>query len=39
LMRSPRGRVATRNAYLHFGLAAPAKTDLAGDLFADSESA
>jgi Holliday junction DNA helicase RuvB len=39
LMRSPRGRVATRNAYLHFGLAAPARTDLAGDLFADSESA
>jgi Holliday junction DNA helicase RuvB len=38
-MRSPRGRIATRNAYLHFGLAAPAKTDFAGDLFTDSEPA
>ncbi len=27
LMRTPRGRVATRHAYLHFGLAAPGATD------------
>jgi len=32
LMRSPRGRVATRSAYLHFGLKAPARVT-AGDLF------
>jgi len=25
LMRTPRGRVATRNTYLHFGLAPPAR--------------
>jgi Holliday junction DNA helicase RuvB len=28
LMRTPRGRVATVNAYLHFGLAAPKRTEL-----------
>ncbi len=33
LMRSPRGRVATRNAYLHFGLRAPARVDVPEDLF------
>jgi len=35
MMRTPRGRVATRNAWLHFGLAAPASTDIvqALDLF------
>jgi Holliday junction DNA helicase RuvB len=37
LMRTPRGRVATANAYQHFGLAAPKKTELLqpelGDLF------
>jgi len=33
LMRSPRGRVATRSAYLHFGLPAPVKVDSSGDLF------
>jgi len=27
LMRTPRGRVATINAYLHFGLAAPKRTE------------
>ncbi|TDJ47957.1 MAG: Holliday junction branch migration DNA helicase RuvB [Gammaproteobacteria bacterium] len=27
LMRTPRGRVATRRAYLHFGLQAPARPD------------
>ena len=37
LMRSPRGRVATRNAYLHFGLPVPARADVTGDLFADSD--
>jgi Holliday junction DNA helicase RuvB len=39
LMRSPRGRVATRSAYLHFGLAAPARGELSGDLFRDAGSA
>jgi Holliday junction DNA helicase RuvB len=34
LMRTPRGRIATRAAYLHFGLAAPRRAD-AADLFAD----
>ena len=33
LMRTPRGRMATRNAYLHFGLAAPAPAARAPDLF------
>ncbi len=33
LMRSPRGRVVTRNAYLHFGLPAPASGPPSGDLF------
>jgi len=33
MMRSPRGRVATRTAYLHFGLPAPAGGEPAGDLF------
>jgi Holliday junction DNA helicase RuvB len=27
MMRTPRGRVATRHAYLHFGLTIPARTD------------
>jgi Holliday junction DNA helicase RuvB len=35
LMRSPRGRIATRNAYLHFGLKAPARVEAPGDLFED----
>lgn len=39
LMRSPRGRVATRNAYLHFGLAVPARTEISGDLFSDTDPA
>jgi Holliday junction DNA helicase RuvB len=33
-MRTPRGRVATRAAYLHFGLKPPRRAD-APDLFAD----
>ncbi|VAW98725.1 Holliday junction ATP-dependent DNA helicase RuvB, partial [hydrothermal vent metagenome] len=33
LMRSPRGRVATRRAYLHFGLPAPVKVESDEDLF------
>ena len=39
LMRSPRGRVATRNAYLHFGLPAPALDKSVGDLFDSDEPA
>ncbi|MDH5766084.1 MAG: Holliday junction branch migration DNA helicase RuvB, partial [Gammaproteobacteria bacterium] len=39
MMRTPRGRVATANAYRHFGLIVPAKGQLAdqgsGDLFED----
>ena len=27
LMRTPRGRMATRNAYLHFGLRAPQRSE------------
>jgi Holliday junction DNA helicase RuvB len=34
LMRTPRGRMATRASYLHFGLNPP-KTGDAPDLFAD----
>ncbi|MDJ0699274.1 MAG: Holliday junction branch migration DNA helicase RuvB [Woeseiaceae bacterium] len=33
MMRTARGRVATKNAYLHFGLQPPAKPDAAPDLF------
>lgn len=33
IMRTPRGRVATRNTYLHFGLKAPTAAGAAGDLF------
>ena len=38
LMRTPRGRLATRSAWLHFGLTPP-KRDLpaSGDLFADRD--
>ena len=32
LMRTPRGRIATRNAYLHFGLAAPKRADAPDNL-------
>lgn len=39
LMRSPRGRVATRNAYLHFGLPVPNRTQSERDLFVDSDPA
>ena len=39
LMRSPRGRIATRNAYLHFGLAVPARTEISGDLFSETDPA
>lgn len=37
IIRTPRGRVATRQAYLHFGLKAPSKPDLPvlGDLFSE----
>ncbi|WP_455218156.1 Holliday junction branch migration DNA helicase RuvB [Kaarinaea lacus] len=37
LMRSPRGRVATRNAYLHFGLPVPSRADITGDLFSNAD--
>ena len=37
LMRTARGRVATRNAYRHFGLAAPERTAPALSLFEDSQ--
>jgi holliday junction DNA helicase RuvB len=33
LMRTPRGRVATKNAYRHFGLKIPEKEQLSDDLF------
>ena len=33
LMRTPRGRIATRNAYLHFGLVAPLAVARVADLF------
>jgi holliday junction DNA helicase RuvB len=33
LMRTPRGRVVTSQAYLHFGLKAPKTAGLSGDLF------
>lgn len=33
IMRTPRGRVATRNAYLHLGLKPPAGGQANGDLF------
>ena len=36
VMRTPRGRVATRTAYLHFGLPAPSK-DGSADLFDNQE--
>jgi Holliday junction DNA helicase RuvB len=33
IMRTPRGRVVTQQAYLHFGLKAPTAAGLTGDLF------
>jgi Holliday junction DNA helicase RuvB len=38
LMRSPRGRVATRNAYLYFGLPVPTRADASEELFSDPDS-
>jgi holliday junction DNA helicase RuvB len=35
LMRTARGRMATRNAYQHFGLKAPERGGTSGDLFRD----
>jgi holliday junction DNA helicase RuvB len=35
IMRTARGRMATRTAYLHFGLKAPERPQQSGDLFAD----
>ena len=36
VMRTSRGRVATRNAYLHFGLTVPERPGQSGELFGDS---
>ncbi|ABI58117.1 Holliday junction branch migration DNA helicase RuvB [Alkalilimnicola ehrlichii MLHE-1] len=36
LMRTPRGRMATRNAWLHFGLNPPRQPDTSPDLFQDA---
>ncbi|MBK8815896.1 MAG: Holliday junction branch migration DNA helicase RuvB [Methylococcaceae bacterium] len=33
IMRTPRGRVVTHQAYLHFGLKVPGNLNLSGDLF------
>ncbi|MGZ5071330.1 MAG: Holliday junction branch migration DNA helicase RuvB [Methylobacter sp.] len=33
IMRTPRGRVVTQNAYLHFGLTPPKHSGVTGDLF------
>ena len=33
IMRTPRGRVVTRNAYLHFGLPPPKEISVSEDLF------
>lgn len=35
IMRTPRGRVATRNAYLHFGLKPPQRTNVNEEIFGD----
>ncbi|MDD2769383.1 MAG: Holliday junction branch migration DNA helicase RuvB [Methylococcus sp.] len=35
IMRTPRGRIATRNAYLHFGLKPPQRTTVNEELFGD----
>lgn len=37
IIRTPRGRVATRQAYLHFGLKPPSRSDIpqSGDLFSE----
>ena len=37
LMRTPRGRVATPNAYRHFGLKPPSNADLSVDFFENEE--
>jgi len=37
IMRTARGRMATRTAYLHFGLKAPERPQSSGDLFGASE--
>ncbi|MFI3218709.1 MAG: Holliday junction DNA helicase RuvB C-terminal domain-containing protein, partial [Methylococcales bacterium] len=33
IMRTPRGRVVTQNAYTHFGLPVPKHTGVSVDLF------
>ncbi len=37
LMRTPRGRMATRSSWLHFGLDAPTNPPPGADLFSDQE--
>ena len=37
IMRTPRGRVATKSAWLHFGLEPPANPPYDGDLFAQTD--
>jgi len=37
IMRTPRGRIATRNAWLHFGLDAPKESPATNDLFKNEE--
>jgi Holliday junction DNA helicase RuvB len=39
LMRTPRGRLATRNAWLHFGLEPPRNRPNEPDLFNDEKTA
>jgi Holliday junction DNA helicase RuvB len=38
MLRTPRGRMATRSAYLHFGLPAPSSANLSLDLQGDGQS-
>jgi holliday junction DNA helicase RuvB len=38
MMRTARGRMATRTAYLHFGLKVPERAGVSGDLFGGSDS-
>ncbi|MFQ5660264.1 MAG: Holliday junction branch migration DNA helicase RuvB [Gammaproteobacteria bacterium] len=37
MMRTSRGRIVTRNAWLHFGLSAPGSAVVESDLFADQD--
>ena len=37
MMRTPRGRVVTKNAWIHFGLEAPKAASIEADLFDDKK--